>query len=143
MTGQQEQHPSLVAAAVLARVNAYAPYSGFKVGAAILADDGRLFTGVNVENSSYGLTICAERTAAASAIAAGVRRFQAIAVASTGAASPCGACRQFLSEWGTELLVLLVDTETDEVKQHATIAELLPCTFRLGAASSPPSCGSQ
>jgi cytidine deaminase len=83
------------------RARAYAPYSGYTVGAALLCDDGRIFVGANVENASYGLCLCAERSAVAAAIAAGARQFRAIAVASPGdtPASPCGMCRQVLSEF--------------------------------------------
>jgi cytidine deaminase len=93
----------LLAAARLAAEDAYAPYSHFPVGAALLTDDGELITGVNVENVSYGLTICAERSAIVRAVSQGETRFSAIAVWATrrphGAVTPCGACRQFLAEF--------------------------------------------
>lgn len=109
---------------------AYAPYSHFQVGAALLASDGRVFSGVNVENSSYGATICAERTAIVKAVSEGAREFEAIAVASSGGeAAPCGICRQFLFEFGDSIRII---TGEDEEHLHAwTIGEFLPEGFRL------------
>jgi cytidine deaminase len=115
-------------AARAALAHAHAPYSGFHVAAALLTDDGRVFVGVNVENSSFGLTVCAERNAIAAAIAAGARHVRALVVACSGdaAAPPCGACRQVLSEFppafpirchaasGAEL-----ETRSDELLPHA------------------------
>lgn len=99
---------ALIESAWEVREHAHAPYSEFKVGAALLAKDGRIFTGCNVENLSYGLTICAERVAIGAAIAAGVREFQGVAVvADTGVPiSPCGACRQVLSEFEVPQVIL-------------------------------------
>ncbi len=116
--------------ALLASENAYAPYSGFKVGAAILCRDGSVFTGVNVENASYGATICAERVALATAISVGKRDFQAIAVASIGAvAYPCGICRQVIFEFGDDIKVIAgIDEKSIEIIE---IKELLPKGFRL------------
>ena len=101
-------HEKLVAAAWRAREAAYSPYSNFPVGAALLAGDGRIFVGCNVENISFGLTNCAERVAIGAAIAAGVREFVAAAVvADTGVPiSPCGACRQVLAEFGVPVVIL-------------------------------------
>ena len=89
------------------REHSYAPYSQFAVGAALVTEDGSVFGGVNVENASYGLAICAERTAVASAVAAGHRSFRAIAIAGpeTTVTAPCGACRQFLNEFNPQLEV--------------------------------------
>jgi cytidine deaminase len=110
--------------------NAYAPYSNFKVGAALLASDGTVVTGVNVENSTYGATICAERTAAVKAVSCGNTKFSKIAVASSfGSAWPCGICRQFLYEFNPELIVITGDDENSlEVFQ---LKELLLKGFRL------------
>ncbi|MGL5018025.1 MAG: cytidine deaminase [Luteolibacter sp.] len=115
---------SLVEAAWLARDRAYAPYSNFHVGAALLAPDGRIFTGCNVENISYGLTNCAERVAIGAAVAAGVREFLAVAVVADTAVpiSPCGACRQVLAEFGVPL-VMLANRAT---REQFRLEELLP-----------------
>lgn len=125
----------LVAAAVDARRNAYAPYSGFPVGAALLARDGRLFTGCNVENASYGLTVCAERVALFKAVSEGVREFEAIAVACGDApCSPCGACRQALNEFAPNLKVILADGEGRRW-EVVPLSDLLPRGF--GPADVP------
>jgi cytidine deaminase len=117
------------ARAVAAR--AYAPASGFAVGAALLARDGRVFTGCNVENASYGLTLCAERNALCHAVAEGAREFEAIAVYTPleQPATPCGACRQVLFEFAPDLDVVLVG-EGDAVVE-TTLARLLPDAFRF------------
>ena len=99
-----ENFEKLVSAAIVARKNAYAPYSNFQVGAALLTADQTIFTGCNVENASYGLAICAERTAICKAVSEGQQEFQAIAIATVPLATPCGACRQFIVEFGTCLL---------------------------------------
>lgn len=99
----------LVSRAVEARESAWAPYSSITVGAALLTRDGRVFTGSNVENASYGLTVCAERVAVFAAVVEGHRDWEALVVASADGLTPCGACRQVLAEFASELPVHLVD----------------------------------
>ena len=111
---------------------AYAPYSGYKVGAALLAADGSVYTGANIENSSFGATICAERTAAVKAVTAGQRSFVSIAVAAPGTGGPswpCGICRQFLFEFGGGLRVIC--GASAEELTVCTLDELLLHGFRL------------
>ena len=122
---------SLIAAALEARDHAYAPYSQFPVGAAVLTSNGRVFSGANVENASYGLSLCAERAAAAAAIAAGDRRLAAVAVATSGGKTPCGACRQFLAEFGNAIEVLLVDVDQPHAVQSFALDALLPEKFDI------------
>jgi cytidine deaminase len=113
------------------RTRAYAPYSNFQVGAALMTESGKIFGGCNVENASYGLAICAERSAIASAVAAGERQFRAIAIvsASETACSPCGACRQFMVEFNPHMYVLLGCGEAAPKVFQAK--ELLPEFFSL------------
>lgn len=119
----------LIAAALEARGRAYVPYSHFAVGAALLSADGRIFTGCNVENASYGLTMCAERVALFKAISEGARGFTAIAIAcGAGPCAPCGACRQALREFAPDLLVIMTDAKGKEVRKERLPA-LLPSSF--------------
>ena len=122
-----KQKEELIDAACAAREQAYAPYSRYQVGAALLADDGRIFSGVNVENVSYGLTICAERTAVFTAATAGVRKILAVAVCTENAGSPCGACRQVMHEFAGDIPVWLVDGENNV--RETSLGTLLPDHF--------------
>jgi len=117
----------LIAAAVGVRARAYAPYSHFAVGAALRAADGAIYVGCNVENASYGLTICAERNAAAHAVASGARVFTAIAVVTENGVTPCGACRQVLAEFGPEMAVIVADARGEH--RIYTLRQLLPDAF--------------
>lgn len=121
----------LVAAARAARRGAYAPYSKFRVGAALLAAGGRVYHGSNIENASYGLTVCAERVAFFNAISAGERRFTALAVVSDGAATPCGACRQVMAEFAPKLKILVADAKRRGTVKTFLLDELLPSRFAL------------
>lgn len=122
---------ALAAAATAAREKAYAPYSGYQVGAAILGASGRMFVGGNVENASYGLCLCAERSAVAQMIAAGERTPVAVAVATSGPepGPPCGLCRQTLAEFATALPIALVVGGT--IAKRTSLEELFPEPFRL------------
>ena len=121
----------LIAEAINARRRAYAPYSKFKVGAAVLGKDGRVFTGCNVENASYGATVCAERVALFAAVAAGCRKFEAIAIVydKEALADPCGMCRQVLIEFGSDIAVIRANLKGEFSLTTATA--LLPGAFSL------------
>ena len=123
----------LAGRAIEASAKAYAPYSKFKVGAALLAEDGRIFTGCNVENASYGLTNCAERTAVFKGVSEGATRFTALAVAGGEGevAMPCGACRQVLAEFLPPEAPVRCVTLDGAVVRDFTVGALLPGTFRL------------
>jgi len=121
----------LILYAQKAREMAYAPYSGFRVGAALLTEQGNVYTGCNVENSSYGLTVCAERVAIFNAVCAGERQFKALAICAgiKSFCSPCGACRQVLLEFGRDTEVYM-SNDKGEYKLM-TAAELMPAAFEL------------
>ena len=122
-------HDALVNAARAVRLRAHAPFSGFQVGAALEADDGRIVTGCNVENATYGLTICAERVAVFKAISEGITAFRRVAIATSAAdpTPPCGACRQILWEFGGDLEVILADLS--DVRMVLRLKDLLPLPF--------------
>jgi cytidine deaminase len=127
----QMQDRLLVQQALAARARAYAPYSRFQVGAALATADGKIFLGCNIENASYGLTNCAERTALFTAVAAGERIFSHLAIASPGGVMPCGACRQVLAEFAPELTILLIDVDHPVQASETNLGYLLPGRFEL------------
>ncbi len=130
-----QQRTRLLDAAERALRNAHAPYSHYRVGAAVLADGGNIFAGCNVENASYGLTMCAERVAIGAALAAGNKNIRAVAVVSDGpeAPWPCGACRQVLVEFAKDDAPVLVAIRGHlRAAELTTLGELLPHAFRLG-----------
>lgn len=133
-------HRELCAAAEAARQTAYAPYSGCLVGAALLTASGKMYTGCNVENASYGATICAERTAFAKAISDGEREFEALAVAGGAAGEirggfpPCGICRQVMAEFCSPDFVVMVVTGADSYREYR-LDELLPHAFDADSMS--------
>ena len=121
----------LIAEAKTAREKAYAPYSNFKVGAAVLTSNGKIFSGCNIENSSYGLSICAERAAIFNAVSSGYKKFTKIVVVtdSEPPSSPCGACRQVIFEFGDDIEVIMANLKGD--MRIARIDELLKDGFKL------------
>lgn len=132
---------ALVAEALQARERAYAPYSGYRVGAALLGRSGRVYTGCNVENAAYPLSTCAERAAVVKAVSEGEREFIAIAVATANGGAPCGACRQVLREFGEDIVVLIADSSGDY--RETTVGELLPGSFSAADLSSSQPRGSR
>ena len=118
----------LLKIAAQAKERAYAPYSKFLVGAALLGKSGTVYEGCNVENASYGLTNCAERVAIGVAISSGEREFEAIAISVKGGGSPCGACRQVLNEFTSKMRVLMGDEEGNLVRERS-LDQLLPESF--------------
>ncbi|MFT5302594.1 MAG: cytidine deaminase [Mariniblastus sp.] len=127
----ETERTNLIESALAARQMAYAPYSNFLVGAALLTEDGTVYTGCNVENTSYGLCICAERTAICKAVSEGHQVFQAIAVSATPFATPCGACRQFIVEFGKDIEVISVDANDKSTVKSWKIDELIPENFKF------------
>ena len=126
-----ELKEKLVQAAIDVRQWAYAPYSGYRVGAALLADSGEIYDGVNVENAAFPTGTCAERAAIFTAVSQGERQFSAIAVVSSNGGAPCGACRQVLAEFGLDTIVFVADDQ-GKIQQETTVNELLPGAFGPG-----------
>lgn len=127
-----------MAAAREARARAVAPYSKFRVGAALLAQDGEIISGANIESASYGLTCCAERVALFKALSDGKRDFRAMAVTAAlpGGPSPCGACRQLLAEYAPDAVVWVADANCPKKVREFTVRELLPEAFSFFAGNS-------
>lgn len=128
MTLNQDQRQQLIELAIQTRQWSYSPYSHYAVGAALLAESGKIYTGTNIENAAYPNSICAERVAICKAASEGERKFTAIAVASENGGSPCGMCRQTMAEFGVETQVLVVDSQ-GKVYLDVTVEELLPNAF--------------
>lgn len=122
---------ALIEAAREVRARAYAPYSRYPVGAAVLTESGAVFTGVNVENAAFPAGMCAERTAVFKAVTEGEQRFRAVAVVTHNAGSPCGSCRQVLAEFGLDTIVLIGD-ESGRIVQETSVRALLPASFGPG-----------
>lgn len=127
MTKADIDREGLVQQAADARRQAYAPYSGYDVGAALLTASGRVYTGCNVENAVYPLVMCAERVAVFEAVCHGERDFEAIAVVTENGGAPCGSCRQVLREFGEQTVVLIADSQGNV--RETTVGELLPDSF--------------
>lgn len=128
MTLSNEMRQKLVEAARQARGWAYAPYSKYGVGAALLTASGKIYDGCNVENAAYPTTMCAERVTVFKAVSQGEREFEAIAVVTSNGGMPCGSCRQVLAEFGLETLVLVAD-DNGQIVLETTVRELLPGAF--------------
>ena len=126
-----ELRSKLVQLAAEARERAYAPYSNYWVGAALMTRSGKFFSGCNVESAAYPTSLCAERVAIFKAVSEGEREFMAIAVVTENGGTPCGACRQVMAEFGLDTVVLIADTQ-GKLRQEATVAELLPGAFGPG-----------
>ena len=131
-------HADLIAAATAARERAYAPYSNFAVGAALLSTSGQVYTGCNIENAAFGPSVCAERTAIFKAISEGEHEFEAIAVVTQNGVSPCGTCRQVMMEFAPQMTVIIADTQGDV--RTTTVDDLLPDGF---SPSQLPAVGLQ
>ncbi len=122
---------TLLAAARAVAPRAYAPYSHFTVGAALLGEDGQIYTGCNVENASYGLTMCAERNAVFHAVASGCRAFRALAIAAPRPVPPCGACLQVLAAFCPSAMPIVLGALDSQDSKRLTLADLFPSPFTL------------
>lgn len=129
MTLTNEERQSLIDLANEARRRAYAPYSNYHVGSALRTKTGRVYTGVNIENAAYPITMCAERVAIFKAVSDGELEFEVISVVTDNGGSPCGACRQALAEFGLDTIVLIANGKGELIKEM-TAGELLPEAFQ-------------
>lgn len=125
---KDEIRDELIKRAARAQSQAYAPYSKYSVGAAVLTESGEIFDGINIENAVYPLTICAERVAIFNAVSQGHRSFQAIAVVTKNGGTPCGSCRQVMAEFGLDTIVFIADT-SGKLIDTLTVDQLLPHSF--------------
>ena len=128
MTPTDQEKQALVDLANTARERAYVPYSGYPVGSALRTKNGRIFTGVNIENAAYPQTMCAERVAIFKAVSEGEKDFEVITVVTNNGGSPCGGCRQVMAEFGLNTIVILADGK-GKIVMETTVAELLPGAF--------------
>src|SRR5690606_23634313 len=128
VTMDENTKKQLIQEAIEARRNAYVPYSTYPVGAALLCKSGKVYTGANIENAAFPVTVCAERVAIFKAVSEGNMDLDAIAVGTKNGGSPCGSCRQVMAEFNPELIVIIADEE-GEVKQETTLKEILPGFF--------------
>lgn len=135
-----EQRDQLIQIAISTRRWAYAPYSNYPVGAALLTTSGKIYEGVNIESAAYPTTICAERVAVFKAVSEGEREFEAIAVVTRNGGSPCGSCRQVLAEFGQDTIVLIAD-DSGHLLQEIRIRDLLPAAFGPNDLSENPKHG--
>ena len=128
MNLNSEMQEKLIKTAVEARKSSYSPYSHYAVGAALLTRSGRIYDGTNIENAAFPVTVCAERVAIFKAVSEGERDFEAIAVVTGNAGTPCGSCRQVMAEFSLDMLVLIADAQGN-LQRTMTVAELLPGAF--------------
>jgi cytidine deaminase len=129
MVATKQDKQALIDLANEARARAYAPYSKYRVGAALRTRSGRVYTGVNVENAAYPVSICAERSAVFKAVSEGEREFELIAVVTDNGGSPCGSCRQVMAEFGLDTVVLIADGNGSLLRE-TTVGDLLPDAFQ-------------
>lgn len=125
---EQEQKIDLVKIASQVRKWAYAPYSNYQVGAAVLTDSGRIYDGVNIENAAFPVTVCAERNAIFKAVSNGERKFQAIAIVTKDGGMPCGSCRQVMAEFSPEMVVIVAN-DKGKITAEKKLSDLLPYAF--------------